>query len=117
MSSEQREWRHFVEDMLHAIERIQQRIVGNSFEDFAGDADSLEIVAWNFLILGEAAGHIPIGVSDTHPGLPWADMRAMRNRIVHGYFSLDAKILWDTATDEIPALVPARCALVSDDGD
>lgn len=48
MSFEQRNSELFVRDMVGAVIRIQDRTEGRSFEDFAGDQDSLEIVAWNF---------------------------------------------------------------------
>ena len=105
MSSKERSWKPFVQDMLHAIKPIQRRTAGRSFEEFAADEDALEIVAWNFTVLGEASTHVPAIVIDTHPELPWADMRAMRNQVIHGYFRLNPKILWDTATAEIPTLL------------
>lgn len=105
MSCERREWELFVQDMLRAISRIQERTQGRSFEEFERDQDSLEIVAWNFHVLGEASVHIPAEVVANRPELPWADMRAMRNRVIHGYFDLNPKILWDTSTAEVPSLL------------
>ena len=104
--------------MLRAINRIQERSAGRSFEEFADDQDSLEIVAWNFQVLGEASTHIPVDVVDTHPELPWRDMRAMRNQVIHGYFRLNPKVLWDTATVEVPTLIsPLQKLLTRRDDD
>jgi uncharacterized protein with HEPN domain len=30
----------------------------------------------------------------------------MRNRIVHAYWNIDTEIVWKTATERIPALLP-----------
>lgn len=38
------------------------------------------------------------------PDIPWAQIRALRNRSAHNYFSMDPKIIWDFVTDEIPAI-------------
>jgi uncharacterized protein with HEPN domain len=104
--------------MVYAINRIQERTSGCSLEEFAGDQDSLDIVAWNFHVLGEASTHVPPEVVDAHPELPWADIRAMRNRVIHGYFRLSPKILWDTATVELPVLLrPLQQLLSQEDGD
>lgn len=105
MSSDGRNRDLFVQDMLSAISRIQEHTAGHSFEEFAADQDSLEIVAWNFTVLGEVSTHLPAEVIDAHPGLPWADMRAMRNQVIHAYFRLNPKILWDTATVEVQTLL------------
>lgn len=36
--------------------------------------------------------------------IPWEQIYAMRNRIVHGYASVDHVIIWDTIQEDIPAL-------------
>jgi uncharacterized protein with HEPN domain len=42
----------------------------------------------------------------------WSAIISMRNRLVHGYFDIDATIVWKTATMEVPALAPLLRALV-----
>lgn len=37
--------------------------------------------------------------------IPWEQIYAMRNRIVHGYASVDYLIIWDTITYDIPDLL------------
>jgi uncharacterized protein with HEPN domain len=37
----------------------------------------------------------------------------MRNRLIHAYFDIDHDILWKTATEEIPALLPALKDLIA----
>mgnify|MGYP001607736803 CR=1 FL=1 len=56
-------------------------------------------------IIGEAAGKISPEASSQHLQIPWADIVGMRNRLVHGYFEVDLDRLWDTITDDLPALV------------
>jgi uncharacterized protein with HEPN domain len=43
-------------------------------------------------------------------------MIGMRNRLVHAYFDVDFDILWSTATEEIPPILPLlRASLAGDD--
>ena len=35
---------------------------------------------------------------------PWADIVAFRNVVVHQYFGLSWKLIWDTATRDVPEL-------------
>lgn len=44
-------------------------------------------------------------------------MRAMRNRLVHVYFSVDEKLLWDTIQNDLPLLVAPLRSLCSDQAD
>ena len=104
MSSEGRSWLLYLHDMLQALDRIRDKTAGTNFDTFAQSQDSIEIVAWNFHVLGEASTHIPNAVVEAHPEIPWADIRTMRNRLVHGYVDLNPKILWDTALVDLPPL-------------
>ena len=60
----------------------------------------------NFIIIGEAASQIPEDVEEEYPAIPWHPMRAMRNRIVHAYFEVDEKLMWDTIQTDLPSLIP-----------
>jgi uncharacterized protein with HEPN domain len=67
----------------------------------------LQAVVLNLLLIGEVAARIvegaPVFVA-AHPEIPWAAMRGMRNRIAHGYFELDLKVVWDTVGSAVPQL-------------
>jgi uncharacterized protein with HEPN domain len=43
--------------------------------------------------------------ADAHSGVPWRNMRGMRNRITHGYFGINLEVVWDTAQTALPALL------------
>lgn len=38
------------------------------------------------------------------PELPWKDIIAMRNTIVHQYFNVDLTQVWDTVLNDLPVL-------------
>ena len=76
------------------------------FKTFKGDDKSIRAVEMNFIIIGEAANQIPEEVEEKYPTIPWHMMRAMRNRIVHVYFEVDEKLMWDTIQTDLPPLIP-----------
>lgn len=55
-------------------------------------------------IVGEAATQVRQETKDAHPQIPWADIVAMRHRLIHGYFDVDLDRVWDTITDDLPIL-------------
>ncbi len=59
-----------------------------------------------YIMVGEAASRISGGYKSQHPEIPWKQMAAMRNRLIHGYFTIDPDIVWNTAKTELPELVP-----------
>lgn len=56
-------------------------------------------------IIGEAASKISMECRSRNPGLPWAEMIGMRNRLTHAYFGIDLDIVWDTVTSNLSPLV------------
>ena len=101
-----RNWQERVRDILDAIAEIQKFTQGMDFELFKGDVRSIRAVEMNFIIIGESAGQIPEEVEEEYPEIPWDLMCAMRNRIVHVYFQVDEKLLWDTVQNDLPPLAP-----------
>ena len=57
--------------------------------------------------IGEAAGKTSDETLAAIPGVPWAQVRGMRNRIVHGYFGIDPDTIWRTAVEEVSVLAQA----------
>ena len=92
--------------MLQAIAEIQKFTRGMEYESFREDDKSIRAVEMNFIIIGEAANQIPEEIEEKYTTIPWNLMRAMRNRIVHVYFKVDEKLMWDTIQNDLPPLIP-----------
>lgn len=58
-------------------------------------------------IVGEAAGRVPSEDRSRHPNIPWAEIVGLRNRLIHGYDSVDFDILWQIVIDDLPPLIAA----------
>jgi uncharacterized protein with HEPN domain len=58
---------------------------------------------WNFTVLGEAAGQLSAEVKDQFPDIAWQQPARLRNRIVHGYWSIGLEVLHTTAAEQLPA--------------
>ena len=56
-------------------------------------------------IIGEAAAKITPETKSQYPLIPWNALTGMRNRLIHGYDSIDLNILWDTIEVDLPPLI------------
>lgn len=56
-------------------------------------------------IVGEAASKISRELRSQSPDIPWADIIAMRNRLIHSYFDVNLDIVWQTVREELPPLL------------
>jgi uncharacterized protein with HEPN domain len=71
------------------------------------DRDRLLNLAMTRLVemLGEAANRVPEGRRTHYPDVPWVQMIAARNRLIHGYDSVDFDVLWVIIQNDLPALI------------
>jgi len=74
------------------------------YKEFILDRKTLNAVVRSIEIIGEAAKHIPKTIRDKAPDIHWKEITGMRNKIVHEYFGIDNKIVWDTAKRYLPRL-------------
>ncbi len=63
-------------------------------------------------IVGEAANRMPREDRDQCPEIPWSEIVALRNRLIHGYDVVDLDILWQITSEDLPALVARLEALL-----
>ena len=101
-----RVWKHRILDIIDSIQKIQKYVVGMEFDDFQKDAKTIDAVIRNFIIIGEAARHIPDEVSTKYPNIPWRVMGDMRNFAVHEYWGVEMPTIWKTIQEDLPPLIP-----------
>ena len=56
-------------------------------------------------VVGEAATRVSPEGQRRYDTIPWAEVRGLRNRLVHGYDVVDLNILWDIVNDDLPPLI------------
>jgi uncharacterized protein with HEPN domain len=112
-----RDWVLRVEDILEAIDRITQYTAGMTWEAFSTDQKTLDAVIRNIEVIGEASRHIPDDIVAQHPGIPWDEMRGMRNVLIHEYFLVSVPVLWQTVVQDLSPLVPKLRRILSENRD
>lgn len=99
-------WRGRIDDILEAIDTNEEFVAGMTLADFTADQRTANAVFYNFIIIGEAARHIPDDIEARYPNLPWHRMRGMRNVMVHQYLHVVLQVVCETLRDDLPPLVP-----------
>jgi uncharacterized protein with HEPN domain len=97
----------YIEHILAAIQRIRRYTHGMTESAFLENEQVQDAVLRNIEIIGEAARNIERTYPEfaaEHSDVPWEDVYLMRNRISHGYFSVDLEIVWQTIQRSIPEL-------------
>ena len=63
-----------------------------------------DTVIGNFEIIGESSNNIPLPIQQDYPQIPWRQMIALRNFLIHEYFGVDINTVWETAHTHLPVL-------------
>jgi len=93
-----------IDDMLLAIQRIEEAVAYLAFEQFDADWRARYIVERGLLIISEASRAIPEELKARHPEIRWIGVRDIGNVLRHQYASLSATLTWNVVRDEIPRL-------------
>ena len=64
-------------------------------------------------IVGEAANRVSAGFRESHPEIDWRGTIDLRNRLIHGYDTVDFEILWGILNRDFPALIARLRELVA----
>lgn len=93
--------------ILQAMERIDRYTAGLDESGFLGNELVQDAVIRNIEVIGEASNNIQRADSvfaARHSDIPWQVMYTMRNRVSHGYDTIDLEIVWQTIQRDLPGL-------------
>ncbi|MBT3424694.1 MAG: DUF86 domain-containing protein [Bacteroidetes bacterium] len=93
----------YLEDIQVAMSRIEEYIENLTFMNFKQDYKTVDAVIRNFEIIGEAAKNVPEEIKNKYSEVPWSEMYLLRNKVSHEYFGIDYEIIWDIASNYLPA--------------
>ncbi len=102
--SSKRTQRIFLHDIVNEVERINRILAPLSYDEFVDDEVAVYAVMKCYEIIGEAARNLSPEIRSRMPHVPWMDVITMRNKIAHEYWGADVKVMWDTATLDLPTL-------------
>lgn len=105
MSKIIREWRFYIDDMIQFSENVILYTEGFSLQDFIASGLNYDATLRNIELIGEAATHIPDEIRSINTDIPWRQIIATRNKVIHGYLGIDNDTLWSIVKTDIPELL------------
>lgn len=100
-----REWRFYIDDMIDSAEKVIAYTHGFDQAGFVASRLNYDATVRNLELIGEAASHIPDNVRNAYPQIPWRQVVATRNRLIHGYLGIDNDTLWSIVEQDTPVLL------------
>jgi uncharacterized protein with HEPN domain len=107
-----RSYKAYLQDMQDCIIKILKYINGYDYERFSKDDKTIDAVVRNIEIIGEASKHLSKEIKNMDSNIPWKAVAGMRDKLVHDYFGVDIRFVWNTVKDDIPFLQEKICHLL-----
>lgn len=94
----------YLQDIIEAADAVERFLRGQSEESFCTQEILNAAVMQKLMVVGEAVVHLSPALQAKYPHIPWPQIRGFRNLVVHSYFHVNWKIIWTTATVDLPLL-------------
>jgi uncharacterized protein with HEPN domain len=94
----------FLADIYGEILGIEKIIQNIDYETFVADSVKLKAVKYSLIVIGEASNKLSAATIEKYNRVNWKDIISLRNRIIHEYFGLKVRLLWDIVSQELEKL-------------
>lgn len=94
----------YIRHMLDEIDYVLSRISDTDYESFIRDENLKRAFVRSLEVIGEASKKLPEDIKMKQPRIEWRKVTGMRDKLIHDYFGVDYKIVWDVAINKLPDL-------------
>ncbi len=94
----------YLKHILDAIDKIHEYLGDLTFEAFIDNSMIIDATVRELEIIGEASKNLSTLFCDQYPDAPFRDATDMRNFLIHEYFDVNKKVVWDTCKNNLPQL-------------
>lgn len=83
---------------------------------FFADRKTQDAVVRNLEVIGEAVKHVSTELKAAHPDIPWQQIAGMRDKMIHEYFGVNLKVVWEVVARDLRELKGKVLAILEDLG-
>ena len=91
-------------NIIKHCSRVEEKMAGVTKDVFLANRDIIDIVCFNIFQIGELAKNLSKEFLLEYDGMPWKSIKGMRDRVGHGYGTIDFEQAWTTASQDIKPL-------------
>ena len=98
------DYKVYIQDILEAINKIEEYANKLSYESFSNNRMVVDAVVRNLEVMGEVAKNIPLDIKKKYNNVEWKKIIGFRDIVIHAYFGIDLKIVWDIVENKVQEL-------------
>ena len=91
-------------NIIKHSKRIEEKIENINKEIYDSSDDIKDVICFNLLQIGELVKGFELDFIDAYKDIPWNKVKGMRDRIAHGYGTMDMDRVWLTAIEDVKPL-------------
>ncbi len=97
--------RNYLEHIMEAIGKIERyaKLVAD-FDDFSKNELVFDAIVRQLEIIGEASNNISDEFQNEHANIPWRKIVGIRNTLIHEYFGVNKRVVWETCDHNLKEL-------------
>jgi len=84
------------------IDFVLQATNALTYEKFIQDEPLKRACVRSLEIIGEAVKNLPVEYKKKHKQIEWKKIAGFRDKLIHNYFGVDWRILWNVITEKLP---------------
>ena len=104
----------YLRHILSEADYLLSRSGGLSRGEFMRDETVRRAFVRSLEVIGEAAKQVPDELKSKYSHVEWKAMAGMRDRIIHGYDTVDLGVVWNVVTQDIPSIRPGLRQILAD---
>jgi uncharacterized protein with HEPN domain len=97
----------YLQDILQASRNARRFVEGLTYEQFESDIEKVYAVSRALESIGEAVKKIPAPLRKRYPQIDWRSVARMRDVLIHGYFHIELRRVWQVIQQDLTPLEAA----------
>jgi uncharacterized protein with HEPN domain len=108
-------YKEYARHIWDEIKFLREEATGITLDQLLRDEMRRRAFVRSLEIIGEAVKNIPASVKEQYPQIEWRRIAGTRDRLIHHYFQVDYKIVWNIIQVELPPLEKAMQDILKDE--